>query len=229
MTQEVVVRLPSTLSGVVVADPTAPLPPLPPKSPTPAPAPPIEATEVIAEEPPAAPSPPPLQPLPPVDFWQTEVGRRIEEDRQALRRTLAGLDAVAERLETDRRERIAEWQKVAVELAVTIAAKLVHDRLLSADFAVESMVRDAVARLGPGESVTVRLHPEDLALLERRLDGAPAVPERSNLRLVADATLGRGDCRAEGRDVAVLSELSGQLTEIRRQLLRSLGHAEPRS
>jgi flagellar biosynthesis/type III secretory pathway protein FliH len=91
---------------------------------------------------------------------------------------------------------------------------------------VETLARQAAARLNTDEPITLRLHPADLELLEKRLDGKPLFAPDANIRLVGDPTLGRGDCRAEAGENVVLAELRAQLVDVRRELLRSLGHAE---
>lgn len=80
-------------------------------------------------------------------------------------------------------------------------------------------------RMEDDEVVTVRMNPADLALLERRLDGQPLFPDRDDPALVADPTLGRAECRIEGRALVLLSDLPRQLTQIRDDLIGSLAHA----
>ena len=56
-------------------------------------------------------------------------------------------------------------QKLAVELAVAIASRLLHDQIQAGDYPVENLVRTVVERLDTPQPVTVFLHPEDLAAL----------------------------------------------------------------
>src|SRR5205823_1721731 len=163
------------------------------------------------------------------ELWKCEVGRQLQADRrllEALRdRLSAGVDQLRKQWQDDAARRLGESRRVAVELAVTIAAKLLHREITTGAFPVEAMVRDMLGQLDGEQPVTVRLNPEDLALLGRRLEGRPLLPDGSaEPRLVADPALGRGDCRVEADGRLLLSELAGQLTEIRNQLLRSLGH-----
>jgi flagellar biosynthesis/type III secretory pathway protein FliH len=149
------------------------------------------------------------------------------EERERLDGVLAQLlDAVRD-LRAAQRGRLEEMQRVAVEVAVAVASHVLYERLESGDFPVEELVRAAVSRLEPRQAVTVRLHPDDLALLERRTAEEPLfAADAAELRLVADAALGRGDCRAETGDVAVMANLQEHLAEIRRDLLHALPEAE---
>src|SRR5262249_51863811 len=118
-----------------------------------------------------------------------------------------------------------ELQRVAVELAVTIATRLIHDKVQANDFAVEELVRKVVEQLEPKQPVTVRLHPEDKALLERRLAGQPLVPaDAAEVPGVGDTAVPRGNCVAEAGPVSMQSQLEKQLSDIREHLLRNVGH-----
>jgi flagellar biosynthesis/type III secretory pathway protein FliH len=128
-------------------------------------------------------------------------------------------------LRQDRTSRIQEWQKAAVELALTIAARLLHARVEANDFPVDAKVRDMIAQLGEDVPVSVRLNPADLQLLKDRLGGEPLTPDRDDPRLVPDPALGRGSVQVEGRESMLLSGVARELEEIRDDLLRSLGNA----
>jgi flagellar assembly protein FliH len=195
VTRPVEVVFHAFLRGAILADPAALLPPLP------------------------------APPKPPQTLWETEIGQQLAQDRQRIELALSRLADVLRALDERHRERLSEWQRAAIELGVAIAARLLHDRIEAGDMAIESVVREVVARLKPDEPVTVRLHPTDLTLLQKRLGDVPLFHDRAGVRVIADPSLGRGDCRAEGKDTSVLSELSVQLATMRQQLLGSLGHA----
>jgi flagellar assembly protein FliH len=121
----------------------------------------------------------------------------------------------------------AQMRQAAVELALAVAGRLVFDKLHASEFPIEEMVRQAVARLPTAPSVRVYLHPDDLALLRRRLGEQPLLPgPEPDVQLSADATLKRGGGRVEADEIHVLADLSGQLAELRQQLLWSASHAQ---
>jgi flagellar biosynthesis/type III secretory pathway protein FliH len=188
---------------------TSPLPPVPPE---PAPAPPPAAAE-------PAPTPPPA------DLWLTEIGAALAADRKAIEATLAAVRDGMTELRTERSGRLAEWQAAAVELGLNIASKLLHERVTADQFPIEAMVRNMAGEMHDDEVVTVRLNPADLELLEKRLDGEPLLPGGRDPAVVPDPTLGRAECRVEGRASVSLSDLTRQLNQIRDDLLRSLAHA----
>jgi flagellar biosynthesis/type III secretory pathway protein FliH len=146
-----------------------------------------------------------------------------EEERQRLAAVLAGLTGAARSLEAEHRRRWQEMELAAVELAVAIASRLLHQRLNAGEFGVEALAREVLGRLEGGQQATVFLHPDDLALLRQRLpDEAALASDHRPVRLAADPALRRGDCRAQAGEVSVLSQVEGQLADLHRHLQRSV-------
>jgi flagellar biosynthesis/type III secretory pathway protein FliH len=177
--------------------------------------------------PPASPvAPLPAPPAPtPTDFSQTDAGRELEADRQHIEEVLAQVRTAVAELRQDREQRLRDWQRAAVELASTIASRLLHERVASDAFAIDSKVRDMIAALGEDVPVTVRLNPTDLQLLKQRLGDQPLLTDRADPRFVPDPAINRSGCQVEGRESMLLSDVARELQEIRDDLLRSLDHA----
>lgn len=195
------------IADAVVVDATTPLPPL------------------RIHTPPCDPTPVQTPVPPPTDLWVTEIGAQLTADRRAIETVLGALTAAADDLTRQHAERMGQWRTAAVELGVSIAAKLLHERITAGEFAVEQMIRDMAADMTDDEVVSVRLNPKDLELLEKRLDGQPLLSGPTDPHLIADPTLGRGECRVEGKASLSLSDLPRQLGQIRDDLLRSIAHA----
>jgi flagellar biosynthesis/type III secretory pathway protein FliH len=147
-------------------------------------------------------------------------------EQEALQRLMSNLEEVATELQQQQSQRLEEMRQVAVELAVAIASRLVHERIEAGDYAVETLIRQAVESLKTTQPITIYLHPQDLALLENRLAKThPPPTDLVKLRLVGDPLLGRGDCRAEAGDTGVLAQVQEQLVGIRKHLLEKLPEA----
>jgi flagellar assembly protein FliH len=204
---EVTIPFSRAVRGVVLADPNAPLPSPPPHvQPEPHPQPPIPQA--------AGPD-------------KAEQDRQLQEEKEAVQCTLASLRETAHTVAAQWDAQLAEMKRITVELAVTIAARLLHEKIEEGKFAVEALVHKVVEQLEPRLPVTVYLHPKDLALLEQRLGpGQPVVSDNREVRLAADPALERGDCRVESSAVKVVSQLKAQMEEIRQHLLRSVEHAQ---
>lgn len=203
--------------AVVVADHT-PLPPL--RRPTP-----VERPAELCDTPLTIQTPAPRIPAaPPTDLLVTEIGAQLSADRRAIETVLGSVTAAVDGLKQEHAERLFQWRAAAVELAISIAAKLLHERIAADEFNLEQMIRDMAADLND-EVVCVRLNPHDLELLEKRLDGQPLLSGPTDPQLIADSSLARGECRVEGRSAVSLSDLPRQLGQIREDLLRRVADA----
>jgi len=156
-----------------------------------------------------------------------ELQPELDEQRAAIEAFFGSVEEQLKDVEDRRRQALGELQQLAVELAVSIASRLVHDTIDADAFAVDKMVGQMLARFENAEPTEIRLHPDDLQLLKRRVEGKPPPwANHSSYRLVADAKLKRGDCRIESGDFGMLSRVDLQLSEIRHHLLESLDDAQ---
>lgn len=200
------VRLHARLAGATLAAPDAPLPAAKPTLPPPPP-------PVVAFVPEPIPAPAP------------DLTAEFRADRERIEAVLANLRAAADEVRKDLNGRLREWQRAAVELAMATATRLLHDRVVTGEFPVEEKVREMVEQLNEDGPITVRLNPADLQLLEDRLGGEPLLPGRDDPKVIPDPTLARTEVRVEGREGMLLADVTRELTEIRDQLLKDLGHA----
>jgi flagellar biosynthesis/type III secretory pathway protein FliH len=194
------------------------------------PAPPVARPEPPSAPPKPAPAPAPTSTpaaVPATDASQVEIARQLKADRERIEAVLAEIQSDVASLRKERAARVGELQRVAIELALTIASRLLHERVVSGDFPIDAKVSDMISQLGEDAVVSVHLNPADLELLKDRLGDEPLSPDRDNPRFVPDATLARGACQVEGRESMLLSDVSRDLQEIREDLLRSLDNARP--
>lgn len=132
-----------------------------------------------------------------------------------------GLMAVTELL-VGARAQAARTQKETERdlraLAVRIAEKILARELALDPTAVADVAAEAVRLAGEARELVVRVHPDDLAALER---GRPRVLERSRAMQVAfraDERVARGGCIVESELGLVDARLSTQLDAIERAL-----------
>ncbi|SRR5579885_2812761 len=151
--------------------------------------------------------------------------QQLEQERQAVERVLHGISEAARRLQQEDQARREQLERAAVELAVAIARKLLHDQFQAGSYPVEALARAAVSRLPAGQPVRLRLHPADKALLEQRLGGAPLLAGSPAVEVAADPSLSRGDCQADAGEVSVATRLEAQVAELHRLLVENVGHA----
>ncbi len=170
------------------------------------------------------PAPPPPSPELPAEVSEVDLGKEFRADRARINAVLDQLRSAAVDLRTQQGEKLDDLRNAAVELALTIATRLFHREVTADDYPIEEIAREMAAQMTDETPIRVRLNPEDLALLNRRLDGEPLLTT-ADPRLVADPALARGSVAVEGHSQLLVADPVRTLEEIRDELLRSLAHA----
>jgi flagellar biosynthesis/type III secretory pathway protein FliH len=158
---------------------------------------------------------------------ETSADRKHAEGQwRQIEQTLAAVVEEVREIERRRQQSLHELRQVAVELAIAIASRILHERIGKDEYPVEQLIDNALNQLDFESPLSVALHPKDLELLACRMKGKPPPwAQHSELRLVPDSTLTRGSCRIEGPKHEVLTDSNVLLTEIRQFLLDHLADA----
>jgi flagellar assembly protein FliH len=135
------------------------------------------------------------------------------EARQQAEPIMARLARVVEELSGLRRRVRAEAEEDAVRLAIGVALKILHREMSVDPDALLGLVKAALQRIDARELHRVRMHPEDIPMLERHLAGA-AMPSR--VEVVADPSLERGGAVFETARGNLDASTATQLAEIER-------------
>jgi len=167
---------------------------------------------------PGAQTPPPARPDSPA------IDRELlEAQRQQVQRVLAAIAAEVRALQQRNERSLYELRQVALELAMAVSSRILHERIEEGRFAIERMIDGALAEIDPRRPLTVALHPEDLELLAQRVDSNTATwAPPAELQLVPDPTLARASCRIEGPRCEYLVDANLLLEETRQFLLDHL-------
>ena len=152
--------------------------------------------------------------------------------QQVTRQQVEGLQEIFEQVhdqieefEQRRQQMIQELQMVAVELAVSVAAKLTHRDEESSRESAQAMTRQLVENLDQPVECEVWFHPDDLAAVQELVQEDPKF-NTGSLRLQADPSLQIGDCRIRTGANEFVSSVQTKLIELRQNLLENLQHAE---
>jgi flagellar biosynthesis/type III secretory pathway protein FliH len=141
--------------------------------------------------------------------------RVLEAHREALQR-------VATAVETLRAQaaHLGEQARAdALEIGFLVARTLLESEVRQSPQAVFQLVRQAVRRAGDSRRISVRLSPEDAAIVNAENGRAPLFgPAAARVEIVADATLSRGDCVVDTDFGRVDGRLETRLGELRRAL-----------
>lgn len=134
----------------------------------------------------------------------------------AATRTDAVLGRLAHTLEelgTLREQMICKTEREVVQLALAIAARILHREVAVDRELLVALARVALDRLGERSSATVRLNPEDCPA------GAGRTVDQRLVRIVPDPAVVRGGCRVESDFGSIDVGVEAQLKEITDALL----------
>ncbi|MEP7305670.1 MAG: FliH/SctL family protein [Acidobacteriota bacterium] len=132
--------------------------------------------------------------------------------RGLLGRLAGAIDEVS----STRQAMIRRTEQQVVELAMAIAKQMLQRELNVDRGLLLGMARVALDRLGDHEVATVRLHPDDYAIVDRSPDRASAGDQ---LTVVADSSVERGGCLVQCDAGLMKVGLESQFAELARTLL----------
>lgn len=151
---------------------------------------------------------------------------QLRQQRAAFAKSLAELQQIVRTTDDQLGVLLGDVREATIELAHAIATKLVFEQIEADRFPIANLVHEVLARIHSRDAATVRLHPDDLALLQE----FPVIRNTGDeqvLEYIADSTMKRGDCKVTAGEIKVVYELRHQIEEIRRQLLSTVsGHDE---
>lgn len=157
---------------------------------------------------------------------EAKIAEALEQNEslRLLEELLLSLQEQLNELENRRKASLSELQRVAVELAVAVAGHILRTEVLAGNYPLESLVREAIDRLGGPPMATVNVHPEDLAWLQSH--GDITTKFATIARWNGDRGLQRGSCFVEAGDLGLVANWSQQLEDIHRRLLEGLEDAQ---
>jgi flagellar biosynthesis/type III secretory pathway protein FliH len=121
----------------------------------------------------------------------------------------------------ERKERFFEENElVVVRLAFEIAKKVVHQEISANPDLILYVVREALKKAAGSQNLTVRLNPQDVAVLEKgKEERLPELKKFERLEIVADEKIERGGCILETDSGLLDAQLAVQLKKIEEALL----------
>jgi 2-dehydro-3-deoxyglucarate aldolase/4-hydroxy-2-oxoheptanedioate aldolase len=138
------------------------------------------------------------------------------------RRFLEAMERVAAAVETLRAQaaHLGEQARAdALEIGFLVARTLLEAEVRQSPQAVFGLVRQAVRRAGDSRRISVRLSPDDAAIVNAENARAPLFgPAAARVEVVADPALARGDCVVDTDFGRVDGRLETRLDELRRAI-----------
>jgi flagellar biosynthesis/type III secretory pathway protein FliH len=130
---------------------------------------------------------------------------------------MSTLQAAREQLASHEDRWLAHLQENVAVLAVGVARHVIGREIAADETLVKARVAAAVAEFPLHEALTLRVHPDDLALLKMAFDLERGADVREP-RWIADERVARGGCLVEGRERIVDGRVDTALERVYRQL-----------
>jgi flagellar biosynthesis/type III secretory pathway protein FliH len=138
-------------------------------------------------------------------------------DVEALRALIKAMHTHVEEWRSQRRQTAAEISRIAVEIGVAIAERLLCNEIKTDRQRLDRIVRLSLGRLPAARAVIVRAHPNDVALLQSNEAFDASVSDTLTLR--ADTGCARGHLILECGEFFVEWDTMKSLAELRKTLL----------
>lgn len=147
-----------------------------------------------------------------LELAKAEAARMLEQQRATVMQAIAGIAEHAQK-------EIAGAEDLIVGIAFEAVCKLLARELVSRE-AVAAMVRQVLSRLKQEESVVVRLHPRDYAVV-REQGGVDSIVDAGpmTVELVPDDGISLGGCVVETSGGDLDARIETQLQRLREALL----------
>ncbi|MCD4823831.1 MAG: hypothetical protein K8S55_04440 [Phycisphaerae bacterium] len=154
-----------------------------------------------------------------MEAMQAEFDARLQQARQGMEleraqlvRSGEALAAAGLGIEELRGQLIEEIKRAAVDLAMTIARKVLAQRVEAGDFDIDPIVAEAIGNLPPQGEIVVRLSGGDLKRCGLASQAKDAVGGR--IRFVADPGVSPGGCVVESVEGRVESSVVDSLEQV---------------
>ena len=161
--------------------------------------------------------------------------RQLAEKMSAekLHATLPALRQAAEELHRERDRWLTEWEATAIQLCISVAERILHQRLAVQPDLVLPMMSEVLQLAAGNPEISLKMHPDDVALLgDRAVEIVRGQSGCAEVNIIADPDITRGGCLVESRHGEIDARIEKQLDRIAAELLEQdldLPHASDRN
>ncbi len=147
--------------------------------------------------------------------------QQMELQQAQLTQTGQALSKAIEQIKQIQTQAIAEMQGQAVELALTIARKVIAQEIQAERVEIDPIITDALQQLPARGEITIHLNPDDL-----KNSGFAKEAQEINtrdLKFVSDPEIAKGGCRVESVEGSVESSIESSFQTIGQTLRAAEG------
>jgi flagellar assembly protein FliH len=109
------------------------------------------------------------------------------------------------------------FEKIVINIAIIIAEKIVQREILQEPL-IDNVLRDAIRLVIGSNKILIRLHPDDLSIINKDSDNLFNDDSFSKIKFESDEKIERGGCFIETEIGNVDARISSQFTEMKKQL-----------
>lgn len=159
------------------------------------------------------------------DGYADGYARGREEGVRLLLAQAERFGAMLDRATHDVQATLEQLEPQLIELALTVAGRVVERELIDRPELVADVIRSALAAAGAIQIARVRVNPEDHPFLQRLWPtGGPSWGDLG-VELLADPSVQKGGCIIDTAAGFVDGQPAARLEELRHQILANLGMA----
>ena len=143
----------------------------------------------------------------------------LDSEKARLKSVCETLQQVTDKLNEMYAKGISEQRAGIAKLAVEIAGRILRRKTEEGDYEVIQIVEEALKEAAAKGDVTVRLNAQDLEKCKKAQEEGEA--KFSGVTFVADAGLGRAECRVDTKRGIIAAQIEEQLERVGKALLRA--------
>lgn len=131
------------------------------------------------------------------------------------------LSSMLDELKTLRQDTVKSAEQDILKIALAVARRILRQEVSHDPDRILGYIREAAKKIGPAESLLIRLHPQDLERIAReRAEIIRSIEGLKWLKLQPAPELLPGECVIEGRDRTLDARIDSQLRTIEEALNR---------
>jgi flagellar assembly protein FliH len=142
---------------------------------------------------------------------------------EQVARIAQALGEATQAVQTHEQRWLGNVEENLAAIAVTVARHLIHRELTTDATVITSLVTRAIKQFPLERTISVRLHPDDHAIVQEALEASTlTVPATHEVHWHADPHIVRGGCLVEGRERV----LDGRIDTALERAYRTLGQVQ---
>ena len=153
------------------------------------------------------------------DFTQQVEERARQMTEERIRTATATCQQAVDSLSSDTTQWLQEWRDVTIQLATSMAEKLVRQSMAHGEEPLRVWLEEALMLMRDARDVHILVHPDDFTWAGRYLQQmAKHVPHAGSAEVLPDPEVSRGGCIVRCQHGQVDQQLETQLARLGEQL-----------